>query len=193
MLLFIMDNKKVKIILIRDAGVKIPRHIPLYAKEMGKFVERYKYAEIQREKPSLKITKILNDSDKIFCSELKRSVDSLAILDKTADEKDKVFNEVETPYPRWRWFKFYPDIWLTLFKGLWRLGYSSHSESFKEAKSRAKEATVKLIEASHPNSTVTLLGHKVMNRFIAKELVNKGWKKKGGRGMKNWSYVVFEK
>jgi len=62
MLLFIMDNKmdnkKVRIILIRHAGVKIPRHIPLYAKEMGKFVERYKYAEIKKEQPSLKITKI---------------------------------------------------------------------------------------------------------------------------------------
>jgi len=193
MLLFRMDNGKVKIILIRDAGVKIPRHIPLYAKEMGKFVERYRYAEIKREKPSLKINKILNDSDKIFCSELKRSVDSLAVLDKTADEQDRVFNEVETPYPRWRWFKLYPDMWLLLFRALWHLGYASHSESLKEAKARAKEASTKLVNSSHTYPTVTLLGHDIMNRFIGKALVKNGWKKQGGRGMKSWSYVVFEK
>jgi len=173
-----MDNRKVKIILIRDAGVKIPRHIPLYAKEMGKFVERYKYAEIKKEMPSLKINKILNDSDKVFCSELKRSVDSLVLLGKTADVQDRVFNEVETPYPRWKWFKVYPDIWLALFRGLWRLGYSSHSESFKEAKIRAEKATVKLINSSCYHPTVTLLGHTIMNKFIAKALVKKGWKKK---------------
>jgi len=193
MLLFRMDNGKTKIILVRDAGVKIPRHIPLYAKEMGKFVERYKYAEIHREKPSLKITKILNDSDKIFCSELKRSADSLAVLEKTADEQDRVFNEVETPYPRRKWVKVYPDIWLTLFRGLWRLGYASNSESFKEAKARAEKATMKLMDSSHSHPTVTLLGHTVMNRFIAKELVKKGWKKKERWGMRNWSYEVFEK
>jgi len=193
MLLYIMDNKKVKIILIRDAEVKIPRRIPLYAKEMGKFVERYKYAEIKKEMPSLKINKILNDSDKIFCSELRRSVDSLSLLGKTADVQDGVFNEVETPYPRWKWFKLYPDIWLALFRAMWFRGYSSHSESFKEAKVRVEEAMVKLISSSHTHPTVTLLGHGVMNKLIGKELVNKGWKKKGRLGMKNWSYVIFEK
>ena len=193
MLLSEMDNKKVKIILIRHAGVKIPRHIPLYAKEIGKFVERYKYAEIKKEMPSLKITKILNDSDKVFSSNLKRSVDSLALLGKTADVQDGVFNEVELPYCKWRWFKLYPDIWLMLFRTAWLVGYSSHSESFKEAKIRAEDATLKLLKSSTLHPTVTLLGHGVMNKLIGRELVKNGWKKQGGQGMKNWSYMVFEK
>jgi len=193
MLLFRMDNRKVKIILIRDAGVKIPRSIPLYAKEMGKFVERYKYAEIKKEKPSLKVTKILNDSDKIFSSDLRRSIDSLALLGKSSDEQDGVFNEVEMPYSKRKWIKLYPDMWLTLFKSLWLLGYSSHSESLKEAKVRAEEAMKKLVNSSNSHHTVTLLGHEIINKFIGEALVKNGWKKKGGQGMKNWSYTVFEK
>jgi len=193
MILSDMNNENAKIILIRHAKVEIPRHIPLYAKEIGMFVERYKYAEIDKEKPSLRVNKMLNDSDKIFCSELRRSVDSLALLGKRADVEDRVFNEVEMPYPRFKWFKLYPDIWLILFRALWFLGYSTHSEPFKEAKVRAEKATKKLIDASTSNMTISLLGHGGMNRLIGKELVEQGWRKKSGLGIRNWSYVIFEK
>ena len=188
-----MSNKKIKIILIRHAEVKITRRIPLYAKEIGKFVERYKYAEIKKEMPLLKINYLLNNSDKIFCSELKQTLDSLALLGQTTYEKDAVFNEVEMPYPRWKGLRLYPNIWLFLFRVTWFLGYSSHSESFKKAKLRATEASTKLVEASSDNPTVTLLGHGFMNKFIAKELLKTGWKRRGGFGVKNWSYVTFEK
>ena len=39
MLLSAMNNEKAKIILIRHAKVEIPRHIPLYAKEMGNLLK----------------------------------------------------------------------------------------------------------------------------------------------------------
>ena len=188
-----MNYEKVKIILIRDSGVKIPRNIPLYAKEIGKFVERYKYAEIKKEMPLLKINYILNNSDKILCSELKRASDLLELLGQTADDKDAVFNEVEMPYPSWKLVKLYPDIWMFFFRTIWFLGYSSHSESFKKAKIRAEEATQKLVKNSSTNHTVALLGHGTMNRFIGKELVKLGWKKKGILGITNWGYVTFEK
>lgn len=182
-----------KIVLIRHAEVDIIRDVPIYALEMGEWIDTYNNTRIKSNIPSKnEIDEILKNSDRLCCSGLRRSSDSLALLGKTADEQDTLFDEVGTPYADWRGVKLYPDIWLVLFRVAWFVGYTNRSESFKESKSRAKKATNKLIELCENNATVTLLGHGIMNKLIARELLKIGWKKRGKFGIKNWSYGIFE-
>ena len=55
------------------------------------------------------------------------------------------------------------------------LGCKGSFESFKQAKKRADEAAVKLIEIAQNQDKIVLFGHGYMNRYIRKSLIQKGW------------------
>lgn len=182
-----------KIILIRHAEVDIYKNSFTYAFELKKWVDIYNNAEIKKYFVSKsEISNIFDNSDKIFCSALKRSNDSVALYDKSPDEQDELFNEAGLPYANWRWVKLPLSLWAIVFRIMWIFGYKNNGESFQEAKIRAKKATDKLIVSCDKGSTVTLLGHGLMNRLIGKELVRRGWKSQGKMGTGNWDYGVFE-
>lgn len=182
-----------KIILIRHAKVEVDIYTLTYASELNKWLDIYNTTKIKTELVNeKKIRKIFEETDKIFCSKLKRSIDSVALYGKTPDISDEVFNEAGVPFSNWRGIKLPLVIWSIVFRVMWLFGYKNNGESYKEAKLRAKKGTDKLIESSEKEATVTLLGHGLMNRLIGKELVRRGWKSQGKMGSDNWDYGLFE-
>ena len=175
-----------KIILLRHAKVLMENET-IYASDMKYFIEAYNSAEIRNSKPDR-----LPKADIYLCSGLKRSQDSLALLEYKPELIDNSFNEAELPYADWRGLKIPAKIWAIIFRIAWIFGYSKHSESYKEAKERAKVATDKLLYFANSKKDVMLLGHVVMNRIITKELIHRGYRvvEKTGRG--NWGYSVME-
>lgn len=183
-----------KITLIRHAKVAVIQNNTIYASEMKEWIEMYNNANITSEMPSSQndILEIINNSDVLQCSGLKRSLDSLALLGKSPDKTNILFNEAELPYAKWRGVKLSPKVWLVWFRLAWLLGYANHSESYKEAKQRAKNAAKRLIELSNKGQNVTLIGHGMMNNLIAKELLRNDWDCTQKLGNSNWSYGMFE-
>ena len=175
-----------KIILMRHAQVHMQNET-IYASEMKHFIEAYNSAEVENNKPEG-----LPKADIYLCSELKRSQDSLALLGYKPDLIDNSFNEAELPYANWRGLKIPAKIWAIVFRIAWLFGYSHHSESYKEAKERAKAATDKLLNFANRKKDVMLLGHGVMNRIIIKELVHRGYRVVEKTGSGNWGYSVME-
>ncbi len=182
-----------KIILIRHAEVNINTNSFAYAFELKKWLDIYNHAEIKKDFVSKsEISNIFNRSDKILCSGLKRSYDSVALYAKTPHQQNELFNEAGLPYANWRWVKLPLALWAIVFRVMWLFGYKKNGESLQEAKSRAKKATDKLINFCEEELTVTLLGHGLMNRLIGKELIRRGWNNQGKMGSANWDYGVFE-
>ena len=182
-----------KIILIRHAEVKIDKNTFVYAADIPKWIDVYNNAEIKKHFVAKEdILEILDSSDKIFCSALKRSSDSVAMYGKAIDKKDSLFNEVGLPYPMWRGVKLPLMFWAVLLRLMWLLGYKENGESVKEAKVRAKKITDKLVASCEMGLTVTLLGHGLMNRIIAQELLERGWTSQEKMGTENWDYGIFE-
>jgi broad specificity phosphatase PhoE len=182
-----------KIILIRHAEVDISKNAFVYASEIPKWIDIYNNAEIKKHFVSKsEISNIFNSSNKIFCSGLKRSVDSVKLYGKNPNEQDEVFNEAGLPYANWRWVKLPLSVWATVFRVMWIFGYKNNGESLQEAKVRAKKGADKLIEYCEKGNTVTLLGHGLMNRLIGKELLQRGWTTPHKMGISNWAYGVFE-
>jgi broad specificity phosphatase PhoE len=181
-----------KIILIRHAEVNIDKNIFTYASKLKNWLYIYDHAEIKKVLVSKdKILTIFNQSNIIFCSKLKRSLDSVALYGKSPDETDTLFNEVGLPFANWDWVKLPLSLWVVVFRVMWLFGYDNNGESLQDAKARAKKGADRLINACDENSTVTLLGHGLMNRLIGKELVKRGWKAKAKMGSANWGYGVF--
>jgi len=181
-----------KIILIRHAEVEIDKNTFTYASELKKWLHIYDHAEIKKALVSKdEILALFNQTDTLFCSRLKRSLDSVALYGKSPHETDELFNEAGLPFANWGWVKLPLSWWAVVFRVMWLFGYANNGESLKEAKARAKKGAERLIEACAENGTVTLLGHGLMNRLIGKELVKRGWKSQGKMGSANWGYGVF--
>ena len=182
-----------KIILLRHGEVEIENYKYISANQFGKWIVKYNNADIKSLISSKDEMKdLLNSADILICSNLKRSVQSVEIFDKTPFKTDDIFNEAELPYSNWNLLKLNPKVWLIFFRILWLFGYSKNSESYKEAKQRAKSATEKLIALSSQDKTVILVGHGVMNKLIQKELVALQWIESKKLQNKNWCYGVFE-
>ncbi|WOE68853.1 phosphoglycerate mutase family protein [Hydrogenimonas thermophila] len=182
-----------KIILLRHGEVDIKDYKNIPADQFGKWIIDYNHSDIKSEFSSKNETKnLLNKTDILICSNLKRSIQSAKIFNKTPFEINDVFNEAELPYSNWHLLKLNPKVWLIFFRILWLLGYSKNCESYKEAKIRAKKATKRLIELSKQNKPVILIGHGIINRLIRKELILQKWNETKKAKNKNWDYGVFE-
>jgi len=182
-----------KIILIRHAKVDVDIYTLTYASELNKWLDIYNNTKIKTELVNEEeIRKIFEETDKLFCSKLKRSIDSVALYGKNPDLSDEVFNEAGLPFSNWKVIKLPLVLWSIIFRIMWRFGYSNNGESLKEAKIRAKKGADKLIASCEKDATLTILGHGLMNRLIGKELVKRGWKSQGKMGSDNWDYGVFE-
>ena len=149
----------------------------LNASDFCGWIQDYNVSSLSEfSKPTEAVFNYVNRCNVIICSELTRSIDSAKIFNK---EKiilsDSIFNEAGLPSANWQKLKLTPKIWAVLFRVLWLFGFSRNSESFKEAKSRAKEAVIRLSQISYKYDKVLFVGHGVFNRILANELRNAGW------------------
>lgn len=75
---------------------------------------------------------------------------------------------------------------------MWLCGFSRNVEPLGIAKQRAVQAVdilVTSVKAS--NGPVLLMGHGVMNRLIAKELISQGWKERRRQGNGYWNAAIY--
>jgi broad specificity phosphatase PhoE len=182
-----------KIILLRHGEVDIENYQNISANQFWKWITKYNNSDVKSEFLSKnEVKNLLDKTDILICSKLKRSIQSIEIFDKVPFEINDIFNEAPLPFLNWKILKLNPKIWLVIFRLLWLFGYSRNSESFKETKQRAKNATKKLIELSSQNEIIILVGHGIMNKLIQKELILQKWTESKKLQNKNWCYGVFE-
>jgi broad specificity phosphatase PhoE len=182
-----------KIILLRHGEVDIENYENISASQFEKWIIEYNNSDIKSDfLTKNEIKELLNKTDILICSNLKRSIQSIEIFDKMPFETNDIFNEAELPFSNWNLLKLNPKAWLIFFRILWFFGYSKNCESYKETKQRVKKATERLLELSKQNETVILTGHGIMNKLIRKELILQKWNETKKVGSKNWDYGVFE-
>ncbi|WP_112179654.1 MULTISPECIES: phosphoglycerate mutase family protein [Paraliobacillus] len=143
--------------------------------------------------PSITLEKV-NMANIVITSDLKRSIDSAALLTKTNENISySLFRETELPAcpPLLSKIKLNPTIWAILLRVLWFSGYSKECESLKDANVRAEKATQKLIEYATKHDSVVLIGHGFFNRLIAKELKDQGWEGKRRTGLTHWNCTTY--
>jgi len=183
-----------QIVLLRHGKPNVPKHGRLRANELHKWIESYNSAGIVPEPvPSRDAIKISNACNAVVCSDLPRSVESAKALGvKGINVIEPAFREMGLPFGSFPPLKLSPNIWARFFRALWFLGYSSNSESIREARLRASNGANRLKEMAINDGSVLLVGHGIVNRFIAKELLSNGWKGPENPGKKYWNFGVYE-
>ena len=181
-----------KIILLRHGEVDIQNYKNMSSIEFGEWIIEYNNADIKSDfLQKNDIKKLLNETDILICSTLRRSLLSLEIFKKMPFECNALFNEAEIPYSSFSFLRLKSKYWLIIYRILWFLGYAKNVESYKKTKIRAKEAAEHLIKLSKNNESVILVGHGIMNKFIQKELLLNKYLERKKTKNKNWDYSVF--
>ena len=113
----------------------------------------------------------------VVCSSLQRCIESRSHLGCDCCERpDPLFAEAHLPYPDWGLPLLPSRFWRLVFRTAWFLGFASHTEHIRESTRRASAAAERLIELAEANESVLLMGHKIMNALIARQLRQRGWR-----------------
>ena len=182
-----------KIILIRHSEVDINSSLKISSYDFKNWIDKYNNSNIKTNLPKKdSLISIVDKSDIIICSRLKRSIDSVKIFNKNIFEINEIFNEFELPYFESHLPKFTPKVWLVFFRLLWFIGFSKNSESFKESQLRVNKSVDRLTELSKDYDTITLVGSGLINKFIGKELIKRNWINTKKLENNNLDFGVFE-
>lgn len=183
-----------RIILLRHGRPSMPAQVPMSAMDFKGWIKSYNLAELcQDVKLQHEIINLAKNSNAVLCSDLPRSISSAKLLGVNEIYlTEHEFREMEMPSGKSFGFTLKPKYWAIIFRSLWFFGYSKNSESFKEAKIRAEQAALTIESIAKEKQTVLFVGHGMLNRFIAKSLVRRGWKAKNRMGSGLWDFGIFD-
>jgi len=179
-----------KIILMRHGKPVLAQTGRIKPAEMERWIEHYNLSQVKAGSAPFAGLQWIDSATCIVASTTPRALSSVQALGYTASVVDAVFCEAQLPFALWRFPRLSPFVWAAFFRLFWFLGYSRGSESVQATKTRAKTAARKLVALAE-QGPVLLVGHGIMNRLIAKELIALGWVAPAKHQGKYWSAGVY--
>lgn len=161
-------------------------------REMAEWIDSYNLSSTGSDRPPEMAQIQAYRALAFLSSPLPRALSSLKTLGCEPGLIDEVFREAELPVFRIPGLRLSPFYWAALFRILWLCGLSGEAECVNSAKKRAARAAEILVTAAKgSDGPVLLMGHGIINRFIAKELIASGWKEQTRPGKGYWGAGVY--
>lgn len=162
------------------------------SREMAEWISQYDLSDTGRDIPPQPIKTLASSALRIISSPLPRALSSLTALGRKPDLIDDVFKEAGLPVFHIPAFRLSPLFWAFVFRVMWLCGLSRNVEPLRLAKQRAVQAADILVTSvKEANGPVLLMGHGVMNRLIAKQLISMGWKESRRQGKGYWNARTY--
>jgi broad specificity phosphatase PhoE len=158
--------------------------------EMAQWIAQYNRSEVAAFDIPATSMHAATSASVIVASSAPRALSSVQALGHEAAVADAIFLEAELPFALWRFPKLPPHVWAAFFRLLWLLGYARGADTVQATRTRAKAAAGQLIAAAR-TGPVVLVGHGIMNRLIAKELLGSGWVAATRHASTYWSTSVY--
>ncbi|MFO2465281.1 histidine phosphatase family protein [Pseudomonas sp. 15FMM2] len=158
--------------------------------EMKDWIEHYNRSEITDHPAPDASLQLAAAATVIVSSNAPRALTSVQALGLKPVVVDRLFSEAQLPSGHWRFPRLSPFTWAFILRILWLCGYSRSVESAGTARLRANTAAQRLQNLAC-EGPVLLLGHGVMNRMIAKQLLADGWTRQQRNGSQYWSATVY--
>ncbi len=186
-----------RIFLIRHARPDVPRAKQYSWQEASQYLIDYDSSDIE---PITSIPELLRGLpvQKIYCSTLRRSIQTARML-FGPDIKlvsQPVFREFERQVVRLPPVNLPLRSWLVSSRMLWLMGFNSKGiETFRKARTRARQAAELLAERAATEETVVLVAHGLLNAFVTHYLKRLGWNRvhKDGHGFLGISILTNDK
>lgn len=183
-----------EIVLLRHGKLNLPQEGKYDANEFKCFMDKYDNTGIDKTfRPSQRACEKANDCHVIVCSDLPRAIESALALNVSCKLRvDSVFRETKLPCWNLGSIKLSAQAWGLLFRSLWFMGYSGGNEALKEAKLRAAICSRRLSDLAKKYGSVMLVGHGMINFFIAKILLADGWSGPRIPSRRYWDFSVYK-
>lgn len=180
-----------EIVLLRHGRPRIDTRRRLSAAEFGLWLHAYDAAGLDAAGPpppgALAQAESCNFA---LCSDLPRAIESAGALGRMA-RRDTLFRELGMPRANWRFPRLPPGAWAVLFRLLWLAGYAPATESFGEARERARACAVRLAELAAEHGKVLFVGHGALNWLIAGHLGRMGWAGPPRPSGSHWAFSIY--
>ena len=121
----------------------------------------------------------------IVTSTLRRSIDTADQLFGRVDLTDQLFREAELPDLLKLPLKLRPSHWFVVARLYWLLGADRNCESQRLFRSRVTKAARRLDDLAREHGSVALIGHGILNQYVARELLKLGY---DGPRRPHWRY-----
>ncbi|XHA18829.1 histidine phosphatase family protein [Citrobacter farmeri] len=181
-----------EIILMRHGKPAFTASSRVTSLKMAEWISQYNLCDTGSDMPPQFSKTLASRALHIISSPLPRARSSLTALGREPDLIDEVFREADLPVFHIPAFRLPPIFWASVFRIMWFCGISRNVESLGIAKQRAVQAADILVTSVKVvNGPVLLMGHGVMNRLIAKELISMGWKEYRREGNGYWKAVIY--
>lgn len=177
-----------EIILMRHGKPRFRDAHKVAAHEMSRWIQRYDLSDISNDMPPEASRVLARKARMTVSSSLPRAISSVTALNVEPEIVDDVFREAELPVYLIPVVKLSPFSWVAFFRLIWFCGMSKETESFAMAKKRARRAADILVN----HASILMMGHGMMNQFIAKALTSLGWKERDRVGKGYWEAGVFQ-
>lgn len=190
----LLRKMMMRIVLLRHGRPHVPNYKSLKAGQVGQWIEAYNAAGLTADhKPPQRAIEIAATCNMVVCSDLPRSIESAKALGvESINVVEPVFREVGLSFWNLPMLKMTPKAWAVFFRLAWFCGYASNSESVWEARTRASSGAARLKELAEINGAILFVGHGLLNKFLAKELLSSGWKGPNNPGAKYWDFGTYE-
>ena len=136
----------------------------------------------------------------VVCSDLARSIHSDQLIGYQSPHLvNAIFREAELPEIQIPFARLTPHAWSMVFRLFWFAGISNKAEAIEPFKQRVSLAAAKLVQLAREHDSILLIGHGIINRFLAKELIADGWlgdeAPNGNKygGYRYWEYATYTK
>ncbi|HHJ20193.1 MAG TPA: histidine phosphatase family protein [Gammaproteobacteria bacterium] len=180
-----------EIVILRHGKPDFEPPVRVKAKELKSLISSYDSCGIC-DRPPVEARERAQHCNVAVCSDLPRSMISAKVLGVTPVlVSDPLFREAALPHARWGLVRLSPKLWAVFFRLIWFAGFSCNGESVAFARYRAKDAARRLVKYAAEHKSILLVGHGIINRFIAEELLSLGWVGPSNPGRGYWEYGVY--
>jgi broad specificity phosphatase PhoE len=159
--------------------------------EMARWIAAYDQSSVAADTVPTGSLAAARGATVVMTSTLARAQSSAHALGHATPEVDALFCEARLPFPLMRTPSLPPQAWAAMLRLCWLCGYARGADSVAAVRTRAQAAAALLV-ARAADGPVLLVGHGVMNRFIARELTAAGWRAETAHGSRHWGSVPFQ-
>ena len=182
-----------EIVVLRHGKANIDSSKKMSSREFGAWVENYNKAGIDKTfRPDDSLINKVKQCNFVVCSHLPRSIGSAKLLGiSEPDIINPEFRECEIPFTNWSQPKLPITAWYYIFRFLQLVGYSSNSESCRQAINRSKTCARQLDDFAKQHKSVLFIGHGALNWLLHKQLLKLGWSSKMKSARYHWSMTEY--
>lgn len=189
-----MIAKNAQIVLIRHGKPTDVMTERIAGCDIGRWIEHYDTRGITRDiEPPKCVREAGSNAQYIVTSDLRRAVESAAWIAGTKKvHSDHELREAGLPPSLNIPIRLPPATWIPLARAVWWLDWCDSEETVQTARQRAGRVANRLVELAAEFSSVMVVGHGMFNRFLATQLLHRGWKGPRTVFAPHWALARYE-